>query len=160
MFVNKDIPPKYLQSFHLPGVIQPITLEINLEQCKLLVVSVYLPPDQNLDYFLSPITALLNYHLKSDEDFVITDAILMQMENFLNQHKCKNIINSKTCYKSQEGSCIDLIIASTQSLQQFPHVFESGISDHHLMVYTMLKSAYTKLGPKILRNRFYKDFNK
>ena len=28
------------------------------------------------------------------------------------------------------------------------------------MVYTILKSTYTKLEPKILRNRSYKDFNK
>ena len=28
------------------------------------------------------------------------------------------------------------------------------------MVDTMLKSTYTKLEPKILRNRSYKDFNK
>ena len=62
--------------------------------------------------------------------------------------------------KSQEGSCIDLIITSRHSLHQFSHVFETGISDHYLMVYTMLKSTYTKLEPKILRKHSYKDFNK
>ena len=54
------------------------------------------------------------------------------MKTFLNQHKCKNIIKSKTCYKSQEGSCIDLIITSRHSLHQFSHAFETGISDYHL----------------------------
>ena len=83
------------------------------------------------------------------------------IETYLNRHKCKNIIKSKTCcYKSQEGSCIDLIITNRYSLYQFSHVFETGISDHHLMVYTMLISKYTKLEPKTLRKRFYKDFNK
>ena len=79
------------------------------------------------------------------------------METFLNQHKCKNIIKSKTCYKSQEGSCIDLIITSRHSLHQLSHAFEAGISDHHLMVYTTLESTYTKLEPKILRKRSYKE---
>ena len=51
------------------------------------------------------------------------------MKTFLNQHKCKNIIKSKTCYMSQEGSWIDLIITSRHSLHQFSHVFETGISD-------------------------------
>ena len=59
----------------------------------------------------------------------------------------------------QEGSCIDLIIKSRHSLHQFSHAFETGISNHHLMVYTMLKSTYIKLEPKILNNS-YKDFNK
>ena len=81
------------------------------------------------------------------------------METFLNQDKCKNIIKSKTCYKSQEGSCIDLIITSRHSLHQYSHVFETGISDYHLMVCTMLKSTYAKLEPKILYHS-YKEFNK
>ena len=65
------------------------------------------------------------------------------METFLSQQKCKKIIKSKTCYKSQEGSCIDLIITNRHSLHKFSHAFETGISDYHLMVYTMLKSTYT-----------------
>ena len=69
------------------------------------------------------------------------------METFLNQHKCKNIIKSKTCFKPQEGSCIDLIITSRHSLHLFSHVFETGISDHYLIVYTMLKSTCAKLEP-------------
>ena len=51
VFVNNDIPSKYLRSFDLPGDIHVILLEINLKQRKLLVVSIYRPPDQNLDYF-------------------------------------------------------------------------------------------------------------
>ena len=86
--------------------------------------------------------------------------INLVMETFLSQHKCKNIIKSKACYKSQEGSCMDLIITSTHILRQFSHVFETVTSDHHLMVYTMLKFTYAKSEPKILRNRSYKDFNK
>ena len=78
------------------------------------------------------------------------------MEAFLSQHKCKNIIKSKTCYKSQEGSCIGLIIISRHSLRRFSLVFATGISDHHLMAYTLLKSLYAKLQPKILRNRSLK----
>ena len=64
-YVNNDIPSKYLRSFHLPGDIQAIPLEINLKQRKLIVISIYRPPDQNLDYFLSSITGLLDHYLKS-----------------------------------------------------------------------------------------------
>ena len=111
---------------------------------------------------MSSITGLLGHYLKSYEDFVIMGDFNANQSNpamktFLNQHKGKNIIKSKTCYKSQEGSCIDLIITSRHSLHQLSHAFEAGISDHHLMVYTTLKSAYTKLEPKILRKRSYKE---
>ena len=79
----------------------------NLKQRKLLVVSIYRPPDQNLDYFFSSITGLLDHYLKSYEDFVIMGDFNANesnpaMETFLNQHKCKNIVKSKRCYKSQD----------------------------------------------------------
>ena len=133
VFVNNDIPCKYLRNFHLPRDIQAIPIEINLKQRKLLVVSIYRPPDQNLDYFLSSITSLLDHYLTIYEDFVIMGDFNINesnpvMETFLNQHNCKNIIKIKTCYKSLEGSCIN--------------------------------STYTRLESKILRNRSYKDFYK
>ena len=127
VFANNDIPSKYPRNFHLSGDIQAIPLDINLKQRKLLVT--YRPPDQNVDYFLSSITGLLDHYLTSYEDFVIMGDFNANesnpaMETFLNQHKCKNIIKSKTCYKSQEGSCIDLIITSRHSLHQFSHVLK------------------------------------
>ena len=64
VFVNNDIPSKYLRSFHLPGDIQAIPLEINLKQRKLLVVSINRTPEQNLEYFLSSITVLRDHYLK------------------------------------------------------------------------------------------------
>ena len=38
--------------------------------------------------------------------------------------------------------------------------FETGFSDHHHMIYTILKSTYVKLPPKIIRYREYKNFHK
>ena len=58
-----------------------------------------------------------------------------------------------------EGSCIGLILTSRPSLHQFTNVFETGISDHHLLIYTMLKSTYTKMEPKVLSKRCFKNFS-
>ena len=38
-------------------------------------------------------------------------------------------------------------------------MFETRISDHHLLIYTMLKSTYTKMEPKILTKRRFKNFS-
>ena len=56
----------------------------------------------------------------------------------------------KTCFKSVKGSCIDLNLTSRPSSHQFTNVFETGFSDHHLLIYTMLKSTYTKMEQKVL----------
>ena len=36
---------------------------------------------------------------------------------------------------------------------------ETGLSDHHLLVYTMLKTKFEKLPPKILEYRTWKSFD-
>ena len=70
MYLTKDIPSKYLRSPHLPNDIQVIPFEVNLKQRKLLVVLIYRPPDQKLEYFLLSITDLLEHCLKTYEDFI------------------------------------------------------------------------------------------
>ena len=67
-------------------------------------------------------------------------------QSCLSHQDCKNIIKNKTCFKSLEGSSINLILTSRPNLYQHTQVFESGMSDPHLMIYTMLKSTYTNNG--------------
>ena len=59
-----------------------------------------------------------------------------------------------------EGSCIGLVLNSRPNLHQRTQVLESGTSDHHLRIYTMLKSTYTKSEPTVLRKRQYKNCSK
>ena len=163
VYVNKNIPSKYLRSFHLPNDLQVIPIEVNLKQRKLLVVSIYRPPDQKLAYFFSSITDLLDHYLKIYEDFIVIgdfneSETSPALDSFLDEQKCKNIIKSKTCFKSVKGSCIDLILISRPSLHQFINVFETGISDHHLLIYTMLKSTYTKMEPKFFQRDVLRTF--
>ena len=116
---------------------QIIPIEVNLKQRKLLVVSIYRPPDQKLAYSLSSITDLLDHYLKTYEDFIVIgdcneSETSPALDSILDDQKCKNIIKNKTCFKSVKGSCIDLILTSRPSLHQFTNVFETGISDHHI----------------------------
>ena len=59
-----------------------------------------------------------------------------------------------------EGSCTGLILASRPNLHQRTQVLESGISYHQLIIYTMLKSTYTKSEPTVVRKRQYKNCSK
>ena len=127
-------------------------------------MAIYRPPDLNLDCFLSSVTGLLDYYSKTYEDFIVLGDFNEQEQSpkiasFLNEHCCINIVKKKTCFKSVEGSCIDLILTSRPKLHQLTEVYETGMSDHHLMIYTMLKSTYTKAEPKILRKRSFKYFS-
>ena len=82
------------------------------------------------------------------------------MQSFLSSQGCKNILKNKTCFKSLEGSCNDFILTSMLNLHQQTQVFESRMSNQHMMIYTMLKSTYTKLEPTVLSKQQYKNFSK
>ena len=113
---------------------------------------------------MSSITDLLDHYLKTYEDFIVIgdfneSETIPALDSFLDEQKCKNIIKNKTCFKSVRGSCFDLILTIRPSLHQFTNVFETGISGLHLLIYTMLKSTYTKMEPKVLSKRSFKNFS-
>ena len=159
MCVNNNIPLKYLRSFHLSNDMQVLPTEANSKQHKLLVPSV-----SKLAYFLAFITDLLDHYLKTYKDFIVIVDINENetspaLDLFLCEQKCKNIIKNKTCFKSVKGSCIDLVRTSRPKLYQFTNVFGTGISDHHLLIYIMLKSIYIKMEPNVLSKGCFKNFS-
>ena len=69
-----------------------------------------------------------------------------------------NLIKSNTCFKGKD-LCIDLILTDrTYSFKQSNSV-EAAISDHHHLIYTMLKTNFSKAEPKLVHYRKYKTFN-
>ena len=59
-----------------------------------------------------------------------------------------------TCFKGDSGSCIDLLIANSKFSFTKINSFETGLSDHHHMIYTILKTKLENFKPKksIYRN--------
>ena len=77
------------------------------------------------------------------------------MDNF-NLH-C--LYTDKTCFKTDRGTCIDLMLTNCKHSFKFSSAIETGLSDHHLMVYTMLKSRFEKIPPREFSYRCYKQFS-
>ena len=69
-----------------------------------------------------------------------------------------NVMKSKTCFKSKTGSCIDLIFTNTPKNVKNHGKVETGLSDFHRLIYSMLKTKYDKLPPKIIKYRDYSNF--
>ena len=58
-----------------------------------------------------------------------------------------------------KGSSFDLILTSKPNLHQFTNISETGISYHHLLICTMLKSTCTKMEPKVLSKSCFQNFS-
>ena len=77
------------------------------------------------------------------------------LKHFPDSNGLYNLIKGHTCFKGK-GSLIDLILTNRKCAFKNTQSFETGLSDHHHMVYTMLKTTFQKSEPKQLT---YRDFN-
>ena len=69
-----------------------------------------------------------------------------------------NFINKPTCFQSNTPTCIDLILTNKKNLFKLTNTFETGISDYHKLVSTILKPGSFKGTPKIKICMPYKKF--
>ena len=79
------------------------------------------------------------------------------LSNFLSSNNLLNLIKKNTCFKGT-GSCIDLILTNRKYSFKYTEPYETSISDHHRMIYTMLKSCFQNKEPKVLNFGDFKNF--
>ena len=78
------------------------------------------------------------------------------MKDFLQEHTFYNMMKQNTCFKCDGDLCIYLLITNSNSSVMKTNLFETGFSDHHHMIYTILKTKFEKFEPKKL---IYRNFN-
>ena len=82
------------------------------------------------------------------------------LKDFFNLYNLTNLINKATCYKNPNNpSCIDLLLTNFLKYFQNSSVIETGLSDFHKMVVTVMKTNFRKLEPKIINYRNYRYFS-
>ena len=79
-------------------------------------------------------------------------------KSFLHSNNLTNLIKTNICFKGK-GSSIDLILTNRKYSFKYTSSYETGLSDHHRMIYTMLKSSFINIEPKLLNCSDYKNFN-
>ena len=65
------------------------------------------------------------------------------MGEFRDTYNLRNLIMGPTCFKNPlNPSCIDLILTNKPRSFQHSQTIETGLSDHHSMTITVLKSFF------------------
>ena len=140
-------------------------IEVNLSHSKWLFVACYHPPSQNNDLFFRKLSNQINFYLKTYENFFIAGDLDCQEtepipSEFLNMHSAKNIVKEETCFKSIENpSCIDLFLTNKPNLFFNTSTINTGLSDYHKMVVTVLRKTFQRAQPKVVSYRDYKNFD-
>ena len=102
---------------------------------------------------------LTKYQLLFLGDFnaVVKDS---SVKNFCSSYNLTSMINKPMCFKNPEKpSCIDLILTNYSRSFQNSCTIETGLSDFHKLVVTVMKTTYKKTQPNIINYRSYKYFN-
>ena len=143
---------------------QVIPIELNLRKQKWLIFVIYRPPRQNIESFLDILSNAIDFYSKSYDNVLILGDFNATpqspvMCNFLSENILFNHMREKTCFKTALGTCIDLIISNKKHSLLNTGTVDTGLSDHHYLIYTMIRTQYVKLPPKLISYRSYKKFN-
>ena len=77
----------------------------------------------------------------------------------IEHHELSVPIPEPTCFKSINPTCIDNFLASKKTRFLNTLTFETGASDHHKLIGTMLRSTFAKGKPKKIFYGCYKNFD-
>ena len=82
------------------------------------------------------------------------------MNDFCNEYNLSNLAKEPICCKNPDDpSCIDLFLTNRPKHFQSTMTMETGISDFHKILITVLNFFYKKQTSKIIHYRNYKTFN-
>ena len=161
-YAREDIPVKLLSVENLPR--ECFFIEINLRKRKWLVCS-YNPHRDNIKDHLNTISANLDLHSSKYEYIIVIGDFNVEvndkfMSNFCESYNLISLIKESTCYKNPENpSCIDLILANSPHSFQCPSVVETGLSDFHKMIVTVMKTTFQRMPAKIRNYRDYRHYD-
>ena len=145
--------------------IEAFFVEINFRKIKWLIICCYNPNRNNISKYLDSITKGLTFYIgKYDKVLLMGDFNVeiseSNMKTFCETFNLNGLINIPTCFKNpQKPSTIDLFITNSPKSFIGTNVFETGLSDFHKLIVTVLKVTFEKVPPRIIHYRDYKNFN-
>ena len=141
---RSDIPCKRLKT-QLPIDIEGIFIELNLRNKKWLLFCGYNPRKQ---FFLDNVGIHIDTFRGNYDNLLLIGGFNSEMEkekmkDFCDIYNLQNLINEPTCFKSVHNpTSIDVILTNKRESFENSFVLETGLSDHHKMVITVLKLIY------------------
>ena len=163
-YVRNDIPSKQIKCSFCNDI-ECIIVEINIWKKKWLIYGIYNPHKININTHLSTLKmSITKLTCKYDNIIILGDFNSEMNEDkmidFCNLFTLKNLIKEPTCYKNYNNpSCIDLILTNKPYSFQSSKTAETGISDFHKLIVTVLKTSYRKQPPHVISYRDYKKYS-
>ena len=86
-----------------------------------------------------------DFNVNMDDKFMI---------EFCKLSDLSSLIDKPTCYKNfNKPTCVVLIFTNKPCYFQYSNVFETGLSEFHLLTVTEFKTGFHKLKPQVISYR-------
>ena len=129
--------------------------ELNLRSKKWLFCCSYNPHKSLIKEHLKELIKAIQFCSKTHDNLMLIGDYNAQvdetnMASFCEIYELRSLINEPTCYKNPlNPSCIDLFLTNNVNSFQKTFVSETGLSDFHKLIGTMMKSHIPKQKPGI-----------
>ena len=163
LFVHNDILSKKVSIEKLPT--ESFLIELYLRKKRWLINYYYNPNNGNIESHLDSVSKSLDMHLKRYENVILLGDFNVSIEdsfmkNFCENYDLRSLVKQPACLKNSENpSCIDLILTRKPRSFIKAGVIETGLSDYHKLVTTVMKVHFPKSKPSIITYRSYKKFD-
>ena len=164
-FTRSDLPCNEIKSLNIPSNVEAIFIEMTIRKSKWLIVGGYCPKKEGISYFLDSISKELDKLLPKYENILILGDLNStvsekHLNEFCQMYNLENLIKVPTCFKSTENpSSIDVMLTNKKLSFQNSMTLETGLSDHHKMIITVLKRYFKKNDPITINYRDFKSFD-
>ena len=160
LYVRSDIPCKEIK-YNFSSDIEGIFIELNLRKKKWILFGGYNPKKEYILNFLNQISEALDKFIGIYDNLLLigdfnSETEEENMKDFCDIYNLKNLIRHPTCFKSAHNpTSIDMFLTNRHNCFQNSCTIETGISDHHKMIITVLKTYFKKSKPTIIKYRSY-----
>ena len=133
----------------MPDDIEGMFIELNFRKSKWVLGGMYHPPSQKDDYFFKCIGHVLDVYNDIYKFLVVGDFNAEEngsvISDFLDLYNLTNLVRDNTYFKSLKNpSCIDLFLTNCHKSFQNNNAISAGMSDHHKMIVTVMKTTLRK----------------
>ena len=160
VYICEDIQSKLLISKSKCNF-ETLSVAVNLRKRKWFLNCSYNPHQNLISNHLECLNRFIDEHSNSFHNFIFIGNFNVPtnhnlMINFCDLNGLRNLINVRTCYKNANNPIsIDLILTNRPTYFHHSAVFETSLSDFHLLTITEFKTSFHKREPKIIKYRDY-----
>ena len=169
-FVREGFIAKQMKNFETKNA-ETIFLELTIVKKEWCILFAYRPPSTVKEELFDEILVSLNKILGKYDNIILagdlnidelrpcSDSSKNHLPDMKDTFGPRNLIKEPNCFKSHNSTLLDLILTNRPRSFMQSHNFETGLSNCHKLVCSILRASFKKLPPKIIKYGDQKHFD-